>query len=236
MGIIIEEKKVESIEKIEANVDQLSDFFIIKYADGTEHYSKTVIYALGSKHRELSEICDVKDNVTYHHCAICDGPLYKGKDVAIIGGGNTAFTEALYLSKLASTVRIIPDKVIADSTLIEKVYNTKSISVIDKAKILSLYKESKYICIDYEYKNVVCKTIVDGLFSAIGSKPQSYYCPSGVEKSCSGYILGNACGETNLSGFYVAGDIRRKMLRQAITAAADGANCANSVVEYLKHN
>ena len=236
MGIIIEEKKVESIEKIEANVDQLSDFFIIKYADGTEHYSKTVIYALGSKHRELSEICNVKDNVTYHHCAICDGPLYKGKDVAIIGGGNTAFTEALYLSKIASTVRIITDKVIADSTLIEKVYNTKSISVIDKAKILSLYKESKYTCIDYEYKNAVCKTTVDGLFSAIGSKPQSYYCPSGIEKSCSGYILGNECGETNLSGFYVAGDIRRKMLRQAITAAADGANCANSVVEYLKHN
>ena len=80
MGIIIEEKKVESIEKIEANVDQLSDFFIIKYTDGTEHYSKTIIYALGSKHRELSEICNVKDNVTYHHCAICDGPLYKGKD------------------------------------------------------------------------------------------------------------------------------------------------------------
>lgn len=236
MGIIIEEKKVESIEKIEANTNQTSEFFKIKYADGTEHYSKTVIYALGSKHRELSEICNVKDNVTYHHCAICDGPLYKGKDVAIIGGGNTAFTEALYLSKIASTVRIITDKVIADSTLIEKVYNTKSISIIDKAKILSLYKESKYICIDYEYKNVVCKTTVDGLFSAIGSKPQSYYCPSGVEKSCSGYILGNECGETNLGGFYVAGDIRRKMLRQAITAAADGANCANSVVEYLKHN
>lgn len=68
MGIIIEEKKVESIEKIEANVDQLFDFFIIKYADVELNIiQKTVIYALGSKHRELSEICDVKDNVTYHH-------------------------------------------------------------------------------------------------------------------------------------------------------------------------
>lgn len=236
MGIVIEEKKVESIEKIKANIEQISEFFTIKYTDGTEDYSKTVIYALGSKHRELSEICDVKDNVTYHHCAICDGPLYKGKDVAIIGGGNTAFTEALYLSKIASMVYIITDKVIADSTLIEKVYNTKNISIIDKAKVMSLYKESNSIRIDYEYKDIACKIVVDGLFSAIGSKPQSYYCPSEVEKSCSGYILGNEYGETNIDGFYVAGDIRYKMLRQAITAAADGVNCANSVVEYLKHN
>ena len=101
---------------------------------------------------------------------------------------------------------------------------------------MSIYKELNSICIDYEYKDILCKTTVDGLFSAIGSKPQSYYCPSEVEKSYSGYILGNECGETNLSGFYVAGDIRGKMLRQAITAAADGANCANSVVEYLKRS
>lgn len=236
MGIVIEEKKVESIEKIEANIEQISEFFIIKYTDGTEDYSKTVIYALGSKHRELSEICDVKDNVTYHHCAICDGPLYKGKDVAIIGGGNTAFTEALYLSKIASTVCIITDKVIADSTLIEKVCDTKNISVIDKAKVMSLYRESNSICIDYEYKDAMCKNIVDGLFAAIGSKPQSQYCPDGVQKSYSGYVIANECGETDIEGFYVAGDIRRKTLRQAITAAADGANCANSVVEHLKHN
>lgn len=236
MGIVIEEKKVESIEKIEANIEQISEFFVIKYTDGTEDYSKTVIYALGSKHRELSEICDVKDSVTYHHCAICDGPLYKGKDIAIIGGGNTAFTEALYLSKIASTVNIITDKVIADSTLIEKVCDTKNISIIEKAKVMSLYKESNSICIDYEYKDVVCKTTVDGLFSAIGSRPQSHYCPSEIEKTYSGYILGNEYGETNIDGFYVAGDIRYKMLRQAITAAADGANCVNSVVEYLKHN
>ena len=236
MGMVIEEKKVESIEKIEANIEQISEFFIIKYTDGTEDYSKTVIYALGSKHRELSEICDVKDNVTYHHCAICDGPLYKGKNVAIIGGGNTAFTEALYLSKIASTVRIITDKIIADSTLINKVCDTKNISVIDNAKITFLYKENGSICIDYKYKDAMCKNIVDGLFAAIGSKPQSQYCPDGVQKSYSGYVIANECGETDIEGFYVAGDIRRKTLRQAITAAADGANCANSVVEYLKHN
>lgn len=236
MGIIIEEKKVKSIEKLESNTEQLPDLFVVKYTDGTEHYSKTVIYALGSKHRELSEICSVGDNVTYHYCAICDGPLYKEKNVAIIGGGNSAFTEALYLAKIATTVRIITDKVIADPTLIEKVCDTKNISVINDAKIVSLYKEVNSICVDYKYKDVICKTTVDGLFSAIGSKPQSQYCPNGVEKSYSGYILGKEGGETNVEGFYVAGDIRRKMLRQAITAAADGANCANSVVEYLKHN
>lgn len=236
IGITVEEKEVVSIEKIESTIEQLSDFFTVKYSDGTESHAETIIYALGSKHRELSEICNIKDNVTYHHCAICDGALYKGKNVAIIGGGNTAFTEALYLSKIASTVRIITDKIIADSTLINKVCDTKNISVIDNAKITFLYKENGSICIDYKYKDAMCKNIVDGLFAAIGSKPQSQYCPDGVQKSYSGYVIANECGETDIEGFYVAGDIRRKTLRQAITAAADGANCANSVNFYLQNN
>lgn len=236
MGIVIEEKKVESIEKIEDNIDQISEFFIIKYADGTEHHSKTVIYALGSKHRELSEICDVKDNVTYHHCAICDGALYKNKDVVIIGGGNTAFTEALYLSNIASTVVIITDKIIADPINTQNAYQANNIKIIDKAKIDLIFKHDDSIRICYQQNNIGNTITTNGLFSAIGSKPQSQYCPNGIEKSYSGYILGKEWGETNIAGFYVAGDIRHKMLRQAITAAADGANCANSVVEYLKHN
>lgn len=236
MGIIVEEKEVKSIEKLESTIEQLSDFFIVKYSDGTESYAKTVIYALGSKHRELSEICNIEDNVTYHHCAICDGALYKNKDVVIIGGGNTAFTEALYLSNIASTVVIITDKIIADSINTQNAYQANNIKIIDKAKIDSIFKHDDSIRICYQQNNIGNTIATNGLFSAIGSKPQSQYCPNGIEKSYSGYILGKEWGETNIAGFYVAGDIRHKMLRQAITAAADGANCANSVVNYLKHN
>lgn len=236
MGITVEEKEVVSIEKIESTIEQLSDFFTVKYSDGTESYAETIIYALGSKHRELSEICSIKDNVTYHHCAICDGPLYKDKDVAIIGGGNTAFTEALYLSKMASTVTIITDKIIADPINTQNVYQTNNIKIIDNAKIDSIFKHDDSIRICYQQNNKGNTIAVDGLFAAIGSKPQSQYCPDGVQKSYSGYVIANECGETDIEGFYVAGDIRKKALRQAITAAADGANCANSVNFYLQNN
>lgn len=233
MEIVIEEKKVESIEKIEGNLD----YFIIKYTDNTQDSTKTVIYALGAKHRELSEICEIEGNVSYHHCAICDGALYKNKNVAIIGGGNTSFTEALYLSHIASTVTIITDKVIADSITAQKIYNTKNIRLFNHAKINKIFCENNHNYINYTILDGgSISSEFDGIFAAIGTKPQSQYCPSEVEKSYSGYILGNEYGETNIDGFYVAGDIRYKMLRQAITAAADGANCANSVVEYLKHN
>lgn len=237
MGIVIEEKKVESIEKVEGNLDYFPDHFIIKYTDNTQDLTKTVIYALGAKHRELSEICEIEGDVFYHHCAICDGALYKNKNVAIIGGGNTSFTEALYLSHIASTVTIITDKVIADSITAQKIYNTKNIRLFNHAKINKIFCKNNHNYINYTILDGESITSeFDGIFAAIGTKPQSQYCPSEVEKSYSGYILGNEYGETNIDGFYVAGDIRYKMLRQAITAAADGANCANSVVEYLKHN
>ena len=237
MEVTIEEKQVYSIEKVEGNLDYFSDHFIIKYADNTQDLTKTVIYALGAKHRELSEICEIEGNVSYHHCAICDGALYKNKNVAIIGGGNTSFTEALYLSHIASTVTIITDKVIADTITAQKIYNTKNIRLFNHAKINKIFCKNNHSYINYtilDGESIISE--FDGIFAAIGTKPQSQYCPSEVEKSYSGYILGNEYGETNIDGFYVAGDIRYKMLRQAITAAADGANCANSVVEYLKHN
>lgn len=237
MEVTIEEKQIYGIEKVEGNLDYFPDHFIIKYTDNTQDLTKTVIYALGAKHRELSEICEIEGNVLYHHCAICDGALYKNKNVAIIGGGNTSFTEALYLSHIASTVTIITDKVIADSITAQKIYNTKNIRLFNHAKINKIFCKDNHNYINYtilDGESIISE--FDGIFAAIGTKPQSQYCPSEVEKSYFGYIIGNEYGETNIDGFYVAGDIRYKMLRQAITAAADGANCANSVVEHLKHN
>lgn len=233
MDIFVEEKRVTGIE---IYTDKMSNYFVVKYSDNSEDTARTVIYTLGAKHRKLSEICEIEDDVIYHHCAICDGALYKGKDIVIIGGGNTAFTEALYLSKIANRVIIITDKIIADTITVKRVQNTENIDILNETYTKKIWKENDKYVLNCTHLNSDFELHTEGIFAAIGTKPQSQYCPDEIKKDVCGYILANECGETNIEGFYAGGDIRRKILRQAITAAADGANCANSVVEYLKHN
>lgn len=248
IGIVTEEKKVVNITKIE---NLSSEHFVIEYEDGTEDEAITVAYALGAKHRPLSDICPTREDVLYHYCAICDGALYKGKKVAIIGGGNSAFTEAIYLSNIASSVTIITDRIVADNILQQKVADTDNIFIYNGSKLTEITKEvfitpslngdkeeitndeNIVIYFDSEGKNQ--KKRFDGLFSAIGMIPQSQCCPSRVEQTYGGFIIANEMGETNVDGFYAIGDIRHKMLRQAITAAADGANCISAIEEYLRY-
>lgn len=230
-NIEIEENTIESIEE---DGETFGNTFTIAYADGREDITKTVIYALGAKHRPLSDICDMDKDVIYHHCAICDGPLYKNKTVVLIGGGNTAFTEALYLSNIAKKVIIITDKIVADKVLQKRAYETENIHIHNHSCINKIYMD-RVIRVNFTVEGIPLDIHTDGLFAAIGTIPQSQYCPEGI-KLINNYVLAPETGETNIKGFYVAGDVRYKKLRQAITAAADGANCVNSVVEYLKHN
>lgn len=231
LGVEIEEVNVDSIYK------ESDNFFTVYYTDETFDRAKTIIYALGAEHRELSEICNVEGDVNIHHCAICDGALYKGKDVAIIGGGNTAFTEALYLSNIAATVTIITDKIIADEITVEKVRNSGNIRVYNGAKVDIIYKDNDINIVDFYMDNSKSHSeSFDGIFSAIGMKPRSDLAPVNVKKDIYGYIVANEYGETNVAGFCAAGDIKHKMMRQALTAAADGANCVAAVQEHLRNN
>ena len=234
LGVEIEDKKVSEIKRVQSVIEPLDDHYEINYTNGETDYSKTVIYALGAKHRPLEDICKVGNEIGYHHCAICDGTLYKDKSVAIIGGGNSAFTEALYLSNIAKRVMIITDKVVADNIVQRQVFETENIDFFNDSKIESISKLENDIVISFNHHELKYNLGFDGLFVAIGTEPQSQYCPQGVAKTKFGYVCADETGYTGLDGFYVAGDVRYKTLRQAITAAADGVNCANSVVNYLR--
>lgn len=207
----------------------------IAYKDG-EDKAKAIIYALGAKHRRLN--CEIEEGIPIHYCALCDGALYKDKTVAIIGGGDVAFTQAEYLSKICKEVNIVmcDENVTASPSTFERVSKIDNVYIIYNYPIQAIvkYANGKYglkkpNCDDFSLSNIQ----TDGIFVAIGMKPniepiseKEIICPNG-------YIYTNDKCCSNRLGFFAAGDIRGKTTRQAITAAADGAIAVNSVCDYL---
>lgn len=205
----------------------------IAYKD-REDSAKAIIYALGAKHRKLD--CMIMEGIPIHYCALCDGALYKDKTIAIIGGGDVAFTQAEYLSKICKEVTIVmcDENVTASPSTFERVKNIENIDIIYNFPISYItknsYSEENYILGNPKIKGLI---LADGIFVAIGMKPniepiseKEIICPEG-------YIYTNDKCCSNRLGFFAAGDIRGKTTRQAITAAADGAIAVNSVCDYL---
>ena len=207
----------------------------IAYKDG-ENSAKSIIYALGAKHRKLD--CMIMEGIPIHYCALCDGMFYKDKTVAIIGGGDVAFTQAEYLSKICKEVNIVmcDENVTASPSTFERVSKIDNVYIIYNYPIQAIvkYANRKYglkkpNCDDFSLSNIQ----TDGIFVAIGMKPniepiseKEIICPNG-------YIYTNDECCSNRLGFFAAGDVRGKTTRQAITAAADGAIAVNSVCSYL---
>lgn len=217
---------------------------------------KKIIIATGSKPRMLN----VPGEEEYigkgvHYCAICDGPLYKDKIVAVIGGGNSACEEALGLSKICKKVYIIEftDKLNAEQSTLQKIYNTKNIEVhtgyavtkiedeqVDNENYLALFAvprdnfEKKEGPVEYVTKPSL-KLWVNGIFPYIGMSPNL---PKIIGKTFytdgkDGYIIVNKHMETTIKDVYAIGDIRIKDYRQVITAMADGAIAAIHISKVL---
>lgn len=240
-GIKIEEHEVEAIFPAKRTIRSPRSPFIIKYTDGTQEAAKTIIYALGARHRQLN--CEIKGDVVIHYCAVCDGSFYKGKDVAIIGGGDSAFTQAEYLSKICKSVLIImcDDNITAAPTTVERVKKIPNITIVYNNPITYIEKKSNgqyglfpFVSGDKDFS--AYGFLVEGIFSAIGMVPNT----EPLQDDClgvlteQGYIDTDENGASNCEGFYAAGDVRDKCLRQAITATADGANAVQGVISYLK--
>lgn len=229
-GIEVEEHTISKIMQISDGV------LSIYYKDGTVDLTKSIIYALGARHRELK--CEIEDGIPIHYCALCDGALYKDKTVAIIGGGDVAFTQAEYLSKICKRVFIVmcDENVTAAASTFERVKNIDNIDITYNFPILKISKnslsEEKYMLDNPK----IGFLLVDGIFVAIGMIPntQSIVPSSPIITDTLGYIQADENCRTKIDGFFAAGDVRAKAVRQSITAAADGAIAVNSVINYLK--
>lgn len=223
---------VEIVGEEVTNVTK-KDVFKLETLDNC-YYAKTIIVATGTKDKKLG----VDDEIKYEHrgisyCAVCDGPMYKNKNVAVIGGGNSALEEALYLSKIANKVYLIHrrNEFRADDILVDKIKETKNIELVLKNEVKKLLGENNLEKVvlkdDKELK-------VSALFPYIGQIPHTDFLKSLNVCNDSGYVIVNSNMETSLAGLFAAGDVTNKDLKQIIVASGDGAIAAHSVIKFLR--
>ncbi|MGN0509596.1 MAG: thioredoxin-disulfide reductase [Ruminococcus sp.] len=206
--------------------------FTVKCAQG-EYKSRTVIFCSGASHRELGVKGEKEllgKGVGY--CAVCDGFFYRNKTVVVVGGGNTAVTDALYLSKICKKVILVHrrDSLRAEKILTERLENAENVEIMFNSEVAEILGEKSA---DGVLLKSGEKVDCDGVFIAVGIVPRSDTVKNLAKLDNNGYIVADESGKTSLDGLFAAGDVRTKELRQIITACSDGANCVDSVNKFL---
>lgn len=201
-------------------------------------YGKTVVIATGANPRELGIAKEnelIGRGVAY--CAACDGMFYKNKTVVVVGGGNSAAADALLLSRIAKKVIIVHRRDTLRATKIyhEPLMNAENVEFRWNSTVAELLHEDRLTGV--RLKDVVTGeesiTECDGVFISVGRKPATGVVNGQLELDDSGYIVAGETTQTNIPGVYAVGDVRTKLLRQVVTAVADGAVAAHMAEEYL---
>lgn len=211
------------------------DVKIITTSKG-EIEARAVVLATGASPRELG-LAEEKmlrgRGVAY--CATCDGMMYKGKTVVVVGGGNSAAADALYLSKICKKVYLVHrrDSLRASRIYLEPLKNS-GIEFVWNSRVTEILHDKKVSGVmvtnnDGSVKEIAC----DGVFAAIGRVPDTGLFEGQVEMDKQGYLIADETTRTNLPGVFAVGDARTKPLRQIVTAAADGAVASHYIEEYL---
>jgi thioredoxin reductase (NADPH) len=172
------------------------------------------------------------------YCATCDGPFYKEKNVMVVGGGNSAIEEAIFLTRFAAKVMVVHrrDQLRADKILAERAQNNPKIFFYWHSVVKEIKGQNKVEAVtleDLANKNQLTVPI-DGIFMYVGSQPNTDCLNKLVKLNRQGFIITDAAMKTNVKGIFAAGDVRVKTLRQIVTAAADGAIAAESARQYLE--
>ncbi|MCL2089202.1 MAG: FAD-dependent oxidoreductase [Oscillospiraceae bacterium] len=197
-----------------------------------EYRAKSVIIAAGAEKRKIG--CPGEEKFTgrgVSYCASCDGAFYSGKDVCVVGGGNTAFDDAVYLAKTASAVHIIhrSDNFRGNTKTYEFLKGQPNVNFITHTTVTKINGGSSVESVETDTKGKTDTLPVSAVFVAVGTAPASEIF-SGVSTDNGGYIIAGEDCRTNIPGVYAAGDIRTKSLRQVVTAANDGAVAISSLL------
>ena len=169
------------------------------------------------------------------YCATCDGAFFKNKTVAVVGGGNTALEDAIYLADLAQKVYLIHrrNEFKAEAALVTQIKNLANVEIIYNAQIADIIGQEKLSAIQIMENQVLKQLAVDGLFVSVGRVPENIKFANIVQLDDFGYIVAGENCETTAKGIFVAGDCRTKEIRQLVTAAGDGAVAANHAIQYI---
>ncbi|MFO7969850.1 MAG: thioredoxin-disulfide reductase [Candidatus Izemoplasmatales bacterium] len=230
LGIDIKSETVENI-----NVNE--DFKLIK-TNKTEYKTKNIVIATGASPKKLNFPGEEKfSGKGISYCATCDGFLYKDKVVAVVGGGDVAVEDAIYLSRVAKKVYLIHrrDKLRAVKSLQERLFKIENVEILWDSEIESANGEEYLETIKLiNNKSEKYKTItVDGLFMAVGYIPNLDFLKGQLVLDDYGWIKTNNRCETNIYGIYAVGDVRDTFLRQVVTAVSDGAIAITDLMKYL---
>lgn len=223
------------------SVDFKNDVKAVNTA-GKMYFAKTVVVSTGADPNELG----VKNEREYigkgiHYCAHCDGRFYKDKTVMVVGGGNTAVADALFLARFAKKVYVVHrrDTFRAEKILVDPLLHAENVEVLWNSVPVEFTAEERIsgALIKNTVTNQEIKVPVDGVFVSIGRKPVTYFLEGSVSLDDKGYIIADETCRLSVDGVYAVGDVRTKPLRQIVTAAADGAVAVHFAVEYLaEHN
>lgn len=207
----------------------------------SDFYGKTIVIASGANPRELGLPME-KELIGkgIHYCAHCDGRFYKDKTVVVVGGGNSAAADALYLSRLASKVYIVHRR---DSLRATKIYHepllkSTNVEFLWNSVVSELVANDRIVgakitdTATKEVTNINC----DGIFVSIGRKPATEFLNNSVALDSNGYVIADESTRTSAEGVFAVGDIRTKALRQVVTAVSDGAVAVHFAEEYLAEN
>ena len=227
------EFELDNVNKIE-KVDQK---FIVS-CEYSKYESKSVIIATGLKHKKINiphEEDLVGKGISY--CAVCDGAFYKDEEVCLVGDGNTALQYAILLSNYCSKVYLCTlfDKFFGENTLVEKIKQRDNIQVIHNVSLKEFIFKDELEGLKFEgtYSKEPMELTVKGCFIAIGQIPNNDMFKNVVELDNYGYILASEDLETKTPGLFVAGDCRKKKIRQLTTAVSDGSIASIGAVSYV---
>ncbi|MBC8076539.1 MAG: FAD-dependent oxidoreductase [Chloroflexales bacterium] len=211
----------------------------VQTADGAEYGARAVLVATGSTYKRL----DVPGEegligAGIHYCATCDGPFYKGQHVAVVGGGNSAAEESIFLARFAAQVTMLVrgPQLTASKVVIDKLSASSQIAQRFNTEIVALRGERRLegITVRDRTSGVTEEIAPHGLFVFIGLSPNSGWLPMDIKRDAYGFVVTDLTLATSVGGVFAAGDVRKGSTKQAASAAGEGATAALMIREYLK--
>lgn len=229
---------VKIITEEVTGVDFSGDRKQVVTPNGT-YAAKSVIVATGAHHRELGLPGEHElQGKGISYCATCDGNFFRGKDVIVVGGGNTAVGDALYLARICNKVYLVHrrDKLRATPVYNQRLAEMENIEFVWSSTPEAILSEEGVVT-GLRVKDVntgdLREIAASAVFVAVGNAPSTGFLAGALELDGAGYIVADESGKTSVPGVFVAGDVRTKSLRQVVTAVADGAQAAENAAEFI---
>ncbi|MBQ7739594.1 MAG: thioredoxin-disulfide reductase [Desulfovibrionaceae bacterium] len=228
-------RMVTDVESVEGEAGN----FTVKLKNNESVSAKTIIVCTGAKHRKLG--VEREEELTGHgvsYCALCDGNFFRGKDVAVVGGGNAALEESLYLSNIVHTIHLIHrrDAFRARQVYQDRLLSDPKIELHLSSTVQSLHGSGDLtgITVKNLKTNQTEEIPCEAIFIYVGFEPVTSFLPANLEKDPAGFIVTDTEMRSSIPGIFAAGDIRSKLCRQVITAAGDGATAAQAAFVFLE--